>query len=358
MSSDSPAQRILSLMAILLDARFPLTLQQVQERMGGDYGEPVDPDDPDPSRRQAFEAARRKFLRDKEALADMGVVVRYTQDDEGDAPGYWLRPEDVRMPEVRLQPDAVRLLRNAARMVADVDGFPLAHDLELALAKLDAAMAGVDLQGGAADDDLALSFQYQHRRVVPGRDGDRTLAALADAVVTRRRVRLDYRAVGAAATVREVDPYALFLRRGVWYLVGWCRLRDGIRVFDVHRMISATPVGRPGAVVVPADFDLSRWRDREPWELDVHPPVPVLLRLDRSVAGLSRSRFPKSRHVSVEADGSLVLAVDVSNRDALIGLVMSLWGRARILAPEDLVAAFADRVRALHRAHATEVSPR
>ena len=357
MGSDSPAQRILSLMAVLLDSRVPLTLEQIQERMGDAYGHPIDPDRPDEGARQAFEAGRRKFLRDKDALADMGVVVRYLQDDEGEATGYWLRPEDIRMPEVHLLPEEVRLLQNAARMVADVDGFPLAHDLELALAKLDAAMAGVDLRGGGRDDDLALSFQYQHRRVVRGADGDRALATLADAVVTRRRVRIEYRAVGAAPTVREVDPYALFLRRGVWYLVGWCHLRDGMRVFDVHRMVAATPLGRPGAFAPPDDFDLGRWRDREPWELEVHPGIPVRLRLDRSVAGLAQSRFPKARREVVEPDGSLLLALDVTNQDAMIGFVMSLWGRVRILAPDTLVAAFTERVRALYLAHATEAPP-
>lgn len=357
MSGHAPEQRVLSLMAVLLDTRVPLTLEQVQERMEGAYGPPFDPDDPDPRHRQAFEAGRRMFLRDKETLADMGVQVRYTRDDVRDVDGYWLRPEDVRMPDVRLAPAETRLLRDAARMVADVDGFPLAHDLELALAKLDAAMAGMDLSG-PDDEDLAISFLYQHQRVVRGPDADRTLATLAEAVVTRRRVRLTYRGASQPqATVRDIDPYALFLRRGVWYLVAWCGLRQAVRLFDVHRVRVAAPIGVPGAFAAPADFDLAEWRDREPWELAIHDPIQVQLRLDRAVAGMARSRFPRARHLATAPDGALTLAVSVTHRDALIGFVMSLWGRAKILAPDDLVTRFRDRVRAVVAVHAPQEAP-
>jgi proteasome accessory factor B len=356
MSRDAPAQRLLSLMAVLLDARGPLTLEEIQTRLPDDYGPTDEPADPDPEREKGFQAGRRKFLRDKEALADMGVVVRYTPDDGFDQAGYWLQPDDIRMPEVHLAPDEVRTLRNAARLVAGVDGFPLAHDLEMALAKLDAAMAGADLTG-PDDDELARSIRYQHRRVIQGTNPDRTLATLADAVVTRRVLRIQYRAVGADAAEREVEPYALFLRRGVWYLVGWCRLRDAIRVFDVHRMHGAAPVGKPQAFAPPPDFDLARWRDAEPWELEVHPPVTVRLHLDRSVAGLANSRFPRAQVVERPADGAVVIDCTVTHNDALIGFLMSLWGRARIVSPADLVRAFHERVRGLVAAHDGEVAP-
>ncbi len=356
MSRDTPAQRVLSLMAVLLDTHVPLTLEQIQERMGDAYGPPATADDADMERRRAFEAGRRKFLRDKDALADMGVVVRYTQDDGFDSAGYWLQPDDVRMPEVRLAPNEVRVLRDAARLIAGVDGFPLAHDLGLALAKLDAAMAGVDLVG-PGDDDLAMSIHYQHRRVVGGEDGDRMLAVLADAVVARRRLRVGYRAAGAERTDRDIDPYALFLRRGVWYLVGWCHLRNEIRIFDVHRMVTAAPVGRPGTFTSPPDFDLSLWRDREPWELAMHPPITARLRLDRSVAGMTTSRFPRAKVAERNDDGAVLLECAVTNQNALIGFVMSLWGRARILGPADLVTAFQERVRALADAHGEEDAP-
>lgn len=356
MSRDAPAQRVLSLMAVLLDSRGPMTLEQIQTRLPDDYGPTDDPDDGDPARKRAFEAGRRKFLRDKEALADMGVVVRYTPDDGFDQAGYWLQPDDIRMPEVHLAPDEVRTLRNAARLVAGVDGFPLAHDLEMALAKLDAAMAGANL-AGPEDDDLARAIRYQHRRVVHGIDADRTLATLADAVVTRRRLRIAYRAVGADEVERDVEPYAIFLRRGVWYLVGWCRLRDAIRVFDVHRMRAAEAVGKAQAFSPPPDFDLRRWRDAEPWELEVHPPVTVRLRLDRSVAGLATSRFPRALVVERTADGAIVIDCAVTHRDALIGFVISLWGRVRVLSPDDLVRAFHERVRALVAAHDGEGAP-
>ncbi|MDH1265400.1 YafY family protein [Pseudomonas sp. GD03944] len=79
------------------------------------------------------------------------------------------------------------------------------------------------------------------------------LAELADAAQTRQRVRLTYCAEQADPGQREVDPYGLVYRWGVWYLSGWCHLRQALRSFRLDRVQAVEPL--PNHFVRPGDFD-------------------------------------------------------------------------------------------------------
>lgn len=57
-------------------------------------------------------------------------------------------------------------------------------------------------------------------------------AAMADQVI----VRIRYQDREGALTDRDVEPVLFASSSGRWYLIGWCRLRDGIRWFDLHRI--------------------------------------------------------------------------------------------------------------------------
>jgi len=53
-----------------------------------------------------------------------------------------------------------------------------------------------------------------------------------------RVVRLRYAAAGGAETTRDVEPLGSIGKDGQWYLIAWCRLRDGVRAFRGDRMLS------------------------------------------------------------------------------------------------------------------------
>ena len=62
--------------------------------------------------------------------------------------------------------------------------------------------------------------------------------SFATALSAGRVVRLRYRNPAGAESVREVEPLGSIGKDGYWYLIGWCRLRDGVRAFRSDRMLS------------------------------------------------------------------------------------------------------------------------
>ncbi|MEW2358436.1 WYL domain-containing protein, partial [Spirillospora sp. NPDC029432] len=71
---------------------------------------------------------------------------------------------------------------------------------------------------------------------------------IAAAVTEHRVVRLCYGDAGANVTIREVEPVTCLVHRDHWYLVGWCRMRRGIRAFRFDRILAVESTGQPYVV--------------------------------------------------------------------------------------------------------------
>jgi predicted DNA-binding transcriptional regulator YafY len=60
----------------------------------------------------------------------------------------------------------------------------------------------------------------------------------ANAITARLVVRLHYADARGDVTIREVEPVTCLVHREHWYLVAWCRLRQGARAFRFDRMLA------------------------------------------------------------------------------------------------------------------------
>jgi predicted DNA-binding transcriptional regulator YafY len=61
---------------------------------------------------------------------------------------------------------------------------------------------------------------------------------VADALTTRRVLRIGYGDREGAATTREIEPLGYVGTATHWYLVAWCRLRQALRAFRTDRITS------------------------------------------------------------------------------------------------------------------------
>ncbi|WP_051108938.1 helix-turn-helix transcriptional regulator [Actinomadura flavalba] len=68
---------------------------------------------------------------------------------------------------------------------------------------------------------------------------------VAAAITEHRVVRLCYGDAAANVTIREVEPVTCLVHRDHWYLVGWCRMRRGVRAFRFDRILAVESTGLP-----------------------------------------------------------------------------------------------------------------
>jgi len=185
------------------------------------------------------ERAARRYV---SILREAGIPVTSTRGPYG---GYRLG-RGMRLPPVSFtQPEALSLV------MAVLDAEPAAADSDQivgsALGKVIRA-----LPEGVAQQAAALRAHTDH---VPRRSArpDPTLtSALVAAVADRRRIEIGYRSE-SSQWQGEVEPWAVVVRHGRWYLL--CRsLRSGaVRTYRVDRVQSVEPTAH--AFVPPADLD-------------------------------------------------------------------------------------------------------
>ncbi|MFG2059015.1 helix-turn-helix transcriptional regulator [Micromonospora sp. NPDC048930] len=192
---------------------------------------------------QRFEVSARTVERDIAALQAAGVPIWA---EPGRTGGYVIDRART-LPPVNLSPtEAVAMAVALHRL----NGTPFAAAAGAALRKLVAVMPAAD---------VAEAHRLAGRvRLIGGGPPTPVPAAVADAVAARRVLRLRYADRAGADSMRDVEPLAYLGNRTHWYLVAWCRLRDGLRCFRTDRIVSVRPLAeavtrelRPGDLDIP-----------------------------------------------------------------------------------------------------------
>jgi proteasome accessory factor B len=228
--SKRKTERLLGLVVCLLATRRYLTAGQIRDAVPG-Y----------PDGEELF---KRMFERDKEDLRDLGVPLEtglnHPFDDEA---GYRIHQQAYELPELRLEADEAAVLGLAARVW---------RRAELAGA---AAGALLKLRAAGLDDP-----QDQPQHGIEPRLGapEPAFVPLWEAVRDRRPVTFAYRAAGRSEPQRrDLEPWGVVNRKGLWYVAGWDRVRQATRVFRLSRIEGAVKVsGPPGTVTVPPGADV------------------------------------------------------------------------------------------------------
>jgi predicted DNA-binding transcriptional regulator YafY len=128
------------------------------------------------------------------------------------------------------------------------------------------------------------------RRVLAQNPGDAAAspdpeltAAVARACETLSQVRIGYRLSSDREREMVVDPWAVVVRHGRWYLLCWSRTADARRVLRLDRITQVVATGDPSAV--PPDLDPVRDVEEhlaDGWtyevEVRIHAPVEVAAR--------------------------------------------------------------------------------
>lgn len=293
--STEKVERLLTLLQVLLDARTPITAQEIRGRVPGYSTDPV--------------AFRRAFERDKSELGDLlGHPIR-AEPIRGVDPtveGYRLRPEDAYLRDPGLTPEERRAVAVAASAVR-LSGV----DPRRAVAKV------------GADDAPTAGGAGAPRTELPA---DEAVVTLFQAVVERRSATFTYR-----GETRVVHPLRLRFARGRWYLSAFDTGRDAERLFRLDRMDGDVAVGHrdafPPSIRGPVDDQLD-----EPWALGDGPAEEVRVRVAAGRAEAARRAARRAR-VETEADGSIVLALDVRMVPALRSFVLGFGDDAEVLSP-------------------------
>lgn len=170
------------------------------------------------------ERAARRYVG---ILREAGIPVESTRGRYG---GYRLGRGTRLPPVVFTQPEALGLV------MAVLDGRPAAADVD------DLVGSGLDKVIRALPESVGRQAASLRERAsaAPDRYSTRpdpaTTSALVAAIAARRRVLITYRSESGNEWDAEVDPWAVVVRHGRWYLLCHSHRADAIRTYRVDRV--------------------------------------------------------------------------------------------------------------------------
>ena len=221
--SDQKTERLINLTLALLSSKRYLTKSEIFNNVAGYSGSP--------------ETMERMFERDKDELRNLGIRIEVRaldplfEDDQGyliDSDTFQINPNDFSQEEIFLLTMAANLWHGSA----------LQKDSKAALLKIQS------LDGLVATNTVASP-------VIEDNEDSKKLLLIFDAV--QRFITLEFEYKG---TIRQVEPYGIYTRRGFWYLAA--QENDVVKSFKVVRIgqqIRAT--SKAQAFDKPSEFKLS-----------------------------------------------------------------------------------------------------
>jgi proteasome accessory factor B len=290
-------ERLLNLTALLLAARLPVTADEIQHQL--DY----------PEDKASF---RRAFERDKDELRSMGIPLE-VEPVPGRMPavdGYRIPREEYALRDPGLTTDELAALHLAASAV-QVEGL--------------AATPGLLKLGGlvgSPEPDASLQ--------VAALPADANLGVLFGAVSRRTPIELRYRDKD-----RRIDPYRLEFQRGRWYLTGLDHTHGEERNFRLDRIDGPIELLDAPAFEVPATAE-PPGRARGAWALGGDAVVRARVRIDAEQGQWAIQHVGPDHVIAEEADGSVVVELPVTNRDAFRSFVLGFLEHAELLDPPEL----------------------
>jgi proteasome accessory factor C len=339
---DDKLVRQLSLVAFLMCQGRPVTAEEIHESVEG-YGGMSE---------QAF---LRRFYADRSDIEGMGL--RLSVERPGDDPFqgdlYALPPESFYLPPIEFDEAELSALQTCLYLLEGQ--FAYAEPLRLALQNLTLG------RPSPLDDHAARTVSVN--LLGPGYSPEVAayLAKIESAISRRKTIRFTYYSIGRdERSEREVDPYSLLYAGGHWYFVGFAQERSAMRVFRLSRIEGRITFKTRADHDFPAprDFDLSRYRDRAPWQLE-EPGETATIALTPTIAWWVDQMFGVHGRVEIRPDGSGVYTTAYGSERALVTWILGLGPEAEVLEPEGLrqaVIAALELVRDRHEADGRRVA--
>src|SRR5262245_7390219 len=319
--------RQLSLVAFLMAERRLLTARVVKSNVEG-YSEMSD------------EAFARRFYSDRAELTALGVPLQSQRDEFTGEELYTLRSENYFLDRLDLDDDELAALQTALYYLEGK--FAYAEPLRLALQNLALGRVGFPEPPTETAERVRVSAP-DYSPELAGR-----LNKLESAISKQRTVKFGYWSPRRTRPgERTVNPYALRLDDGNWYVVGHDLDRDTTRTFKVSRIRGDIRFAtrRERDFRTPTDFDVELHRIPRPWQIgDLVGRARIAVSGD--TAWWVERTLPDAGTVE---EG--VFETEFANVDLLAGWVLRQNGRAVPLEPDELVESVSEGLATLEASH-------
>lgn len=193
-------------------------------------------------------------------------------------------------------------------------------------------------------DKLSQSLEVGVKAHKPYQHFQETLDLVTQATQEHRHIEMDYFSMHRSArTRRRVAPYKVWFYDETFYVIGFCELRGGIRIFAVDRIEHLEILD--SQFEPPEGFDANAFMQAS-FGVFQGEAVRVRIHFAPAVAGYIDERvWHPTQTLEHQSDGSLIFCARVAGLEEIKYWTLKWGAGATVLAPEALRMAVAEEVR-------------
>lgn len=161
------------------------------------------------------------------------------------------------------------------------------------------------------------------------------LDMLHQAIVNYKTIELTYKGIySSRESVRYLDPYYLFFHDDIWYLRGYCHLKNDVRTFALDRIISVRTLNKN---FIPKDISPEDDLSGAFGPVVSGKPVEVVLRFDAEIKPfVIRKKWHQSQKVKELKNGSIEVRFRVNGIEGIKTWIYRWLPHVEVVAPKKL----------------------
>lgn len=236
------------------------------------------------------------------------------------------------VPALAFSPTELMALLFTHELSKPLEGTVIEASLDSALSKAAAALPSEGMHYVKQMQSFFSVGLGPHRSYRQHRD---TIDQLTRGIERSRTIQMRYYSASRdRTTLRKVDPYRLRYVAGALYVIGYCHLRQDVRLFAVDRIRALAITNLP--CQMPLGFDLDAYV-RDALVVMRGRPAEVELLFDRrTTAWVQGDRWHESQKTTFLKDGRLRMNLKVADTAELVGWILHFGSGVKVIRPDSL----------------------
>lgn len=177
---------------------------------------------------------------------------------------------------------------------------------------------------------------------------------IREAIAKKKRISIKYHGFNSdESTEREVDPYVIEIQDGGYHIIGFCHLRNSMRVFRIARIQSIKTLKDTFEKPVDLEEQIKKLRFDK---LTGTNPEKVVLYFDKSQSRYIREyEAGKAEHITELENGGICFERTVPITPDLVQWVLSFGAGVKVIEPKDLAKRVQEHAQTMMKLYNNEV---
>lgn len=135
-------------------------------------------------------------------------------------------------------------------------------------------------------------------------------------------------------TAMKVDPYDLIFKEGIWYIIGYCHMKDDIESFQLDRI--RTLEINDDIYMRPHTFSLEDYLEHNS-QIFAGDKIKIVIKFDKSMADfIQNTKWHVNQTIEKLQDGSLLFRLYINDIKDIEQWVLGFGKNAEVIEPKEL----------------------